>query len=75
MGCGCNKRSTSGRRFNTLQEPVRVVSAQGTRSSNFANAQMQAQALGINNTPAAMNAEKRKLEKLRREAIKRSLNR
>jgi hypothetical protein len=75
MGCGCNKGSKGGRKpFNSFQEPVRVVSSQSTRTA-IANAQLQAQALGINSSPAAMDAEKRKLEKLRRDAIRKSLNR
>ena len=78
MGCGCRGNRNAGgagrRNYGSVQEPPKVFSNNNTRTAAIVDAQLQAQALGITTSPSQMSAEKRKLEKLRRDAVRRALN-
>ena len=85
MGCGCGggKRGVRRRTINGQARVVRPVagpvqgSVQGGIAAGASPEQLRALGLQSNGTPqspARLDADKRRIEKLRREAVRRALN-
>lgn len=72
MGCGCRKSAVNRQSSGSAQQPKKVFS--NTRSAQN-NQQLQVKALGLTTTPSQMTADRRKIEKLRRDAVRKALNR
>jgi hypothetical protein len=76
MGCGCGKKSSVPVR-PTLRPSIGPLSIQGGSAAIPNPAQVRALSLTQNVTPTEthrMDEQRQKLEKMRREAIKRRLN-
>lgn len=75
MACGCKKSVGGNRQGNSSPQQLKKVFSNTRSTTN--NQQLQVQALGLNSsgTPSQMNSDRRKIEKLRRDAVRKALNR
>lgn len=74
MGCGCGKRSSKPKK--TLKSGPKVVKGQKNVSSGPSPTELRALGMQSSNSddPKRMDHQRRRVEKLRREAIRRRFN-
>jgi hypothetical protein len=77
MGCGCGKRGTSVRRTPTLRPTIGPLSIRGGSAAGATPSEIRALGMQQSTTVGEtrkMDEQRLKLEKIRREAIKKRLN-